>query len=219
MTSILLTHAVVDLDDFQRFIGYPDELKQDQQTTLEEVINAATELLEDRLGRKIKSQTITDEVHSGGELDTYYRDGYVYTHSANYLKLRHFPLITVTGIKFDDVAVSDITEGTTTGYLYAAQDLKDNGLIFRVGGWPIGNRNIKISYTCGWTTVPYFLQQVGKEIAAFLLQKSQFGTARNILINASSDGTKSNSGTPAYRTLDDIWEHFDRELQPYMVRN
>lgn len=219
-TSVLLSHAVITLNQAKRFLGIVDEnLSQDDQSTIEELINAATEFLEDKLGRKIKTQTITDEVHSGRELDTYVRDGYVYTHSANYLKLRHFPMITVTGIKFDDVAVSDITDGTTTGYLYSAQDLKDNGLIFRVGGWPIGDRNIKISYTAGWSTVPYWIQEIAKEIVLFNYQKSQFANARNILINSSSDGTKSASGTPAYRTLEDIFSHFEKQLAPYMVRN
>lgn len=220
-TSVLVSHAVITLDQAKRFLGYgaDDHISQAEQSTIEELINAATEFLEDRLGRKIKTQTITDEVHSGRELGTYYKDGYVYTHSANYLKLRHFPMITVTAIKFDDVAESDITDGTTTGYLYAAQDLKDNGMIFRVGGWPIGDRNIKITYTAGWATVPYWIQQVAKEIVLFEYHKSQFAQARNMLINSSSDGSKSVAGTPVYRSLDEIFSHFEDKLKPYMVRN
>lgn len=217
-TSVLLSHAVITLEQAKRYLGrgVEDQLSQDEQSTIEELINASTETLEDWLGRKIKTQTVTDEVHTLSmelKVDSNGRAYYTYPY---YLQLKHFPMITVTAIKYDDVSQT-ITEGSTSGFYYAAQDLKDEGKIYNASGWPCTPRVVKVTYTAGWTTVPYRIQQFAKEILLFNYQKSLFGTARNILINSSSDGTKSTSGTPAYRSLDEIHEHFMKEMGDLMA--
>lgn len=214
----LLAHAVLTLAETKRFLGLSDTdagdtLSQDETYTLEDLINASTELLEDKLGRKIKSQTITDEVHTLSMIMKVTSEGRAYYTYPTVLQLNNYPMITVTGIKYDDTAITSITEGSTSGFYYAAQDLKDKGQVINVSGWPCTPRTVKISYTAGWATVPYWVKQVAKEMVLFNLQKSNFGTARNILINSSSDGTKSTSGTPSYRSLDDIWNHFEKELE------
>lgn len=214
-TSVLVSHAVITLDQAKRFLGYEDrQLSQAEQSTIEELINGATEILEDTLGRKIKQQTITDEVYTVDAVLKADTLGRAYYTIPTYLQLNNFPLITLTTVKFDDVSQT-ITEGTTTGFYYTAPDLLKEGKIYYSPGWPTAPRTIKITYTCGWATVPYFIQEIAKEIILLNFHKSQFDTARNILINASSDGTKSISGTPSYRTLADIFSHFKEQLAPY----
>ncbi len=217
-TSVILSNAVITLDQAKRYLGFgtEDQLSQAEQSTIEELINASTEILEDWLGRKIKTQTVTDEVHTLSMELKINTLGLAYYTYPLYLQLKNFPMITVTAIKYDDVSQT-ITEGATTGFYYAAQDLKDTGRVYNSAGWPCTPRTIKISYTAGWATVPYRIQQVAKEIMLFNYNKSLFGTSKNLLINASSDGTKSASGTPAYRSLSEIHESFMKEAGDLMA--
>lgn len=221
--SVLLTHAVITLEQAKRHLGLKtdddDSISADEIMTIEELINGATELLEDALGRKIKSQTITDEVHTLSMQLKVDQNGRTYYTYPYYLQLRNFPMITVTGIKYDDTSITSITEGSTSGFYYAAQDLKDEGKVYNSSGWPCSPRTVKISYTAGWATVPYRIQNIAKEIVLFNYHKTQFGNARNILINASSDGVKSNSGTPVYRSLDEIYSHINFELSDLIDLN
>jgi hypothetical protein len=218
MTSVLATNAIITLAQAKRHLGFgnsiDDDLSQDEQTTIEELINAASEYIEDRLGRKIKQQTVTDEVYTVNTVMKVDELGRGYYTIPTYLQLNNFPLITLTSVKFDDITQT-ITEGSTTGFYYTSPDLLKEGKIYYSAGWPTSPRSIKITYTCGYATVPYFFQEIAKEIVLFLAEKSKFNNSRNILINASSDGTKSNSGTPAYRSLSEIWDHFKEQLAPY----
>ena len=217
MASILTSSAVITLKQAKHFLGFgeDDELTQEDIFTIEELINAATEFLEYNLGRKVKSQTVTDEVHTLSTVIRVDNLGRVFNTAPSYLNLDNFPVVSITSIKFDDVA-QIITEGATTGFYYTAPDLLAQGKIFYSAGWPTTPRTIKVTYVSGWSTVPYMFQQFAKEFILFNLQKSQFGNSRNILINASSDGVKSQAGTPSYRSLSDIWAHFEEQLAPYM---
>lgn len=217
-STVLSSNALITLDQAKRYLGFgvEDNLSQAEQSTIEELINASTEILEDWLGRKIKTQTVTDEVHTLSmelKINTLGQAYYTYPY---YLQLKNFPMITVTAVKYDDVSQT-ITEGATSGYYYAAQDLKDTGRVYNANSWPCSPRTIKISYTAGWATVPYRIQQIAKEIMLFNYNKSLFGTSRNLLVNSSSDGTKSTSGTPAYRSLDEIHEYFLKEAGDLMA--
>lgn len=215
MTSVLATNAIITLAQAKRHLGLVDgDLSQDQQTTIEEFINAASEIIEDKLGRKIKQQTVTDEVYTVNTVLKVDELGRGYYVIPTYLQLNNFPVISITSIKFDDVTQT-ITEGTTTGFYYTATDLLKEGKIYYSAGWPTAPRTIKITYVCGYATVPYFFQEMCKEIVLFFAEKSKFENSRNILINASSDGTRSNSGTPVYRSLKEIWDHFKEQLAPY----
>lgn len=217
MASILTSGAVITLKQAKRFLGMgeDDELSQEQISQIEELINTASELLEIKLGRKIAQQTITDEVYTVQETLKIDSTGRSYYTIPTHLQLRNFPVISVSSIKFDDVSQT-ITEGTTTGFYYTSPDLLAEGKIYYAGGWPTLPRTIKITYVAGWATVPYFIQEIAKELILFLSEKSKFGNSRNILVNASSDGVKSTSGTPSYRSLSDIWAHFGEQLEPYM---
>jgi uncharacterized phiE125 gp8 family phage protein len=108
---------------------------------IEFLINAASSAIENHCKRKLKEQTFTDEEYDGNGLKT--------------MHLQQYPVKSITSVTVDDTALA------TDDYKVK----KRNGALIRVGSiWPEGDINILVTYTAGYTFIPYDLELACKHL-------------------------------------------------------
>lgn len=147
---------ITTLELVKEFLGITDTSKD---TFLRHLITRASRFIKTYTGREYASTTYTEEVHSGNGYQKLYLD--------------HYPIISVTEVKEDDVALdSDEYE-----------ILSEEGAIFREAGWTGGSlamadtlstepdpyaetRNLKVTYTAGWASIPDDIVQACLQLVA-----------------------------------------------------
>lgn len=207
-----------DVSDAYGILGISGDAPESQKSFIEDCINMATEDLEQYLNRNLISRTYTDESHSVESEIEYDREGRAYDVAPTTLYLRHYPITAVTSIKFDNEALTNITEGEDTGIWWSASDLANSGRIIYDSGWPCGERRIKITYTAGYTTsnLPYIFRRVGNELIKWHYHKLGYGS--DSLVHAVAQGSIA-PGTGTFRTLDELMTYFAKQLAPYRKIN
>lgn len=107
-----------------------------QDAKVERFINAASSAIENYCSRKFKSQTFTE-----------YHDG----RQSNSILLQQYPATKPTVVAIDGTWAFDSTsELNSNDY-----DVLENGwLTLRSSVFPRGNRNIKVTYVAGYSTIP-----------------------------------------------------------------
>lgn len=117
----------------------------DDQITI--AINSATDAIKHYCNRDLISTTYTNEYYDGNGRDVLY--------------LRNYPITAIASLTVDDIAI------TSAEYL-----IEDQGL-FRIGGWwSSGRRNIKITYTAGYTSIPDELATIASKVAGDILAQA-----------------------------------------------
>lgn len=204
--------------DVYAYLGLEGDVPETQKTVIEDCINSASEDIEQYLNRNIISRTYTDEAHSVCANPQPDREGRVYYVTPKTLYLRNYPVSAITAIKFDNTAVSDITEGVTTGFFYSATDLANIGCIFYESGWPEGENYIKVTYTAGYSVanVPAMIKRVCRELIIWHYSKT--GLGRNTLIFSQAEGSIA-PGTGSFRTPEELMNYFEKQLAPYRSIN
>lgn len=102
------------------------------------LITAASHFMQQFMGRDIVSTTYNDEVYHGN--------------GSAMLTVRQFPIISIAGLSVDGVAISDFSFDSRNVYLKVPL--------------AIGMGNVKITYTAGFATVPFMLQQAAIELVS-----------------------------------------------------
>jgi hypothetical protein len=115
-------------------------------------INAATAAINNYCNRVLTSATYTGEIYDGNDRD--------------YLYLRQYPITAVASITLDDTALT-----VTTDYEIDTQAL------YREDYWTAGRRNIVVTYTAGYTTIPEDLVMAVTHIVADMLASEPVNTA------------------------------------------
>ena len=149
---------------------YLDILSSDtsQDSRVERMINAASDMIERYTSRKIKQQSITE-----------YHDG---KHS-NRLVLREWPALKPSEIKVDSGWVFDSTSVWSTD-TYDIE--RDSVVILKYGTvFPKGSRNIKVTYQGGYATVPSAIEEACLIIVQWL---DGLRTDRRVGVKSKSKG-------------------------------
>lgn len=125
-----------------------DTSNQDHDAELERLIPAVQAFLEEECGRQFEAATVTE-----------YYDGDEWNHL---LVVARPPINSITNI-WDDTTRAFTTPITSTKY-----DIKDDkaGIVRLLDGltFSSGQRNIKITYNGGYTSIPLDLQQAAIEM-------------------------------------------------------
>jgi hypothetical protein len=143
--------GLITLDKLKSKLGITDTT---QDTELQEVIDAITEMIEQITSKKFESTVYTDEKHIGTD--------------TTYLTLRNYPVVSIEKIEIDDLEIDD--------YELLEKD-KKSGRVYREKLWkryayenPINNtqngsvlrsvKNVSVSYTAGYATIPLAVQRI-----------------------------------------------------------
>ena len=131
------------LTNLARVKEYGDIGTSDYDSLLTSLILGVSAGMERYMGRKIVQRTATDEKASPSGLQ-------------NMLPLRYYPIISITSIEEDGVALVEDTD-----FELEEQD-KAGGMVARIvsgeaASWSAGTRNVKATYVHGYATTPYDL--------------------------------------------------------------
>jgi uncharacterized phiE125 gp8 family phage protein len=136
----LASNALTTLEAVKAYLKI-DASDTTDDTLLEDLINAASNAIENYCKRRFKEQIYTDEEYDGNGI--------------KYLQLKQYPVISVDSVTVDDTVL------TTDEYKVR----KSNGTLIRVGSvWPKGDINVLVTYTAGYSQIPYDLELACKHL-------------------------------------------------------
>lgn len=129
---------------------------------LQLLINSTTKYVENYIKRPLDLTEVTLQLNGTG---------------TDVLVLNHYPISSVSSIRVDsNREFASITEIDTDDYYVdteAGRIEKLNGVV-----WPVGRRNVQITYTRGFSAIPDDLSLAGLEIAAIKWNESHQGDKR-----------------------------------------
>jgi hypothetical protein len=135
----------------------------DRDLVLNHYIEGVTRAMQDWMGRDIVQGTVVAEKIDGDGFDT--------------VNTRHWPIISITSLDEDGVALVEDTDFEIT------ENDKADGLVVRISGtatqnWLAGRRNIKLTYDHGFIAVPPSLVQAATAlVVAKFFETRQSGQA------------------------------------------
>lgn len=106
----------------------------------------ATSLIKTWLSRDVLTATYTQRIDGKGNSE---------------VVLANFPVTAVSVVKVNDMAISPSTGSTDAGYQF-----DDNSVSLRAYIFTRGKRNVIVTYTAGYATVPADLEQVCIDLCA-----------------------------------------------------
>lgn len=175
--------CLTTLDQFKDFLGLTST---DEDAQLRAILDSVEQAVESWCRRKFKSATYTE-----------YHDG----HGQKLLILEHRPLTEITGVWVDSQgyyghganAFAGATDEWTLGTDFVPKRLDESesngsllvalkGLGLGSGYWPLGEGNIKVTYTAGYAAIPEDLilavHQLGQSVRN-AAEKGVVGTMRS----------------------------------------
>lgn len=153
MPVSLRTNALLDLETVKRWLQVPTA-DTTQDDILKECINDASDIIEQRTSRKLKSQSVT-EYHTG--------------RNQNRLLFKQWPATAIAEVWIDNDSVfTDLSRKLDSG-LYRISDGIELVLIGRL--FPRGENNVKVVYTAGYSApIPATLERAAKLLVEFFYQ-------------------------------------------------
>ena len=156
----------------------------DLQTLVEEAINAASNRIETACRRTFKQATHTAEVYSGT--------------GSSLLRLRQAPITSVTAVAIggSDLATDSYEiSPSATALVYLGGSLDDLATSALV--WPVGRRNITVSYVAGYVTTPIEVDIACRMLALRIIESKSPRSEEK----ARNDDTDALTGLPK-----DVWD-------------
>ena len=135
---------LTELSKAREWIGIKTEA---DDTLLARLIKAASAFIASFLSRTILSASYVE-----------YRDGA----GGDSMSCLNYPVTAVSGVEINGVAIPLATGTVSYGYQFS-----DKQIILRGYKFTRGKRNVKLSYTAGYATVPLDLEQACLELVAY----------------------------------------------------
>lgn len=147
----LLSYALCSVSDVKELLGIASS-DTSKDNLIKRKINQATELIEGYTGRRFKSTTYTDEVYDGS--------------GTRELVLRNYPVSNLT-LKGRDGSENNPSTSTvdTSQYFIDA----NSGILKALSSFYGTYDRWLVTYTAGYTTIPYDLQEACATLAAHLV--------------------------------------------------
>lgn len=139
----LVSYALTSLDNLKEVLGVTDNA---QDALLTNLINRATDTIESYCGRRFASTAYTDEEYDGT--------------GTRYINAKQYPITALTAYEHNSGA-SGTTDWNTlqNDYIKYIDDGQGPGQFLYDQGFIRGIRNYRFTYTAGYTTIPYDLEQ------------------------------------------------------------
>jgi len=132
-----------DIDQMKLFLGILFDTDTHNEL-LQMLINSSSSYIENYCDRRLKSTAYDKDV--AGDKERTWFDG----DNSKRLFLREYPVTAVSAVEVSGATIS-AAESTdyygSTGYLL----YEDRGELFYDSGWDVGKKNVRVSYTAGYT--------------------------------------------------------------------
>lgn len=143
--------GLITLSKLKNTLGISDTT---QDTELQDIIDSVSDMIESIAGRKLDSTAYTDDKYIGT--------------NTTYLHTRQYPIISIEKIEVDGSEITDfelLEEDKNTGGIYRENTWKrisfENPINNTLNGSPLRTlKNISVSYTAGYASIPLGLQRV-----------------------------------------------------------
>uniref|UniRef100_A0A6M3L4L4 Putative head-tail connector n=1 Tax=viral metagenome TaxID=1070528 RepID=A0A6M3L4L4_9ZZZZ len=141
------------------------------QTMAESLIDQASWFLNTATNRQLKARTQVEYISGDGD---------------QVLILKHPPVATVASI-YDDVSRGFGTATLMSASAYTYDNTTDEGIVWLIGiSATVGTRNVKITYTGGYSTVPYDIEMACIKLVDWWYK--DFSDHRTGFVNATEGG-------------------------------
>lgn len=184
--ATLSDDALVTTDTLESYLGVSGESWDTDETDFAiNLINAASARANNITGRELASRTHTDIILDGTGRDI--------------VVLPQYPVTDVSELRIDvsrEFGSSTVVD--TDDYEYY-----EDGRLFYHSYFPLDRRCVKVTFTAGYTTVPYDLQQAIAETCAYMwkrLKSRAIGT-RSITADGVTTQFEIDIPLPAMRVL------------------
>ncbi len=135
-----------DLTDVPTVAAYLGQDPSQDAALLQTLVTAVSTFIQARIGYDVAPTSYT-ETRSG-------TDGRVFAFA-------YGPVTDVTSLTIDRRIISAVTPGSAVGYSFDSAALYLSGTVF-----PRGHRNVSVTYTAGYETVPADLAEAAVELVA-----------------------------------------------------
>ena len=154
----LVTYALTTLDNLKEVLGITDNSKD---TALDNIINRATDTIESYCGnRRFASTVYANEEYNG--TDTLY------------INAKQYPITALTGYDRNDGNVGNADwNSLQSEYITYADDGQGPGQFYYQYGFPKGASNFRFSYTAGYSTIPYDLEQSCLQLCSWYYKSTE----------------------------------------------
>lgn len=153
---------LITRENLKTYLGITSASEDD---FLDLVVAGVDQLFESLSNRRLESETYTDQVVDGTGTPRLY--------------LPNHPVTAVSEVRVSDAPIAGVNnssefDSTTIWTLHdefeidsLAEDEDNRGLLLAVyGNWPRGIKNIQVTYTAGYTTIPADIKLAAYQIAA-----------------------------------------------------
>lgn len=170
LASVLSSTALTTWARTKLFLGLQDS----DQTVVEYLINAVTEEAERVSGRSLKARTVTKDMDGTGREN---------------LMLPVYPINSVTSLYVDDLRVFGASTELDEDDDFLVYT--DEGMLAHLGsGWPEGRKNVRVTWSGGYSTVPERLQNAVIECVSWNLKRFR-GAGIGVRSTSSPDGVNT----------------------------
>lgn len=146
-----LSPSPLDLTTVANLQGWLNDAQNVSSDTLQRLVTAASQFIQTVLNRTIKSQSYTDVLDGRGTRRIF---------------LGNRPVTAVSSVQVDGLTVPPSPGPGLDGYVWSSSSISLIGYAFTRGAG-----NVVISYTAGYPTVPFDLEQACLELCAFKWRK------------------------------------------------
>ncbi|MCF7949738.1 MAG: hypothetical protein K9L57_10260 [Spirochaetaceae bacterium] len=189
------TLFLVNLTEMKGYLGFTDD-DADRDNQLGLFINLVSSLCELNTDRYFLEQEFT-EYHNGSTSDR--------------ILLHQYPVI------IDESTIQvwiDTDRDFGADTLIDSDDLvldQSNGILYYAGGaWGVGVRHIKVTYTAGYTVIPYALRlSVMEAVAFFWKRKNEKSWGLSSISKGEGSITRFQTALP--ETVKEVWNRYRRE--------
>jgi len=150
----VVAYALVTLDNVKTFLGITGSSKD---AILEMLINMITDHIEKRTGLRFTDTTYSEEEYDGTGVKT--------------LSINNFPITATQAFKLEQNNAwdnSDDWEEVDTDEYWVDND---TGIITKTSVFAKSTKNFRITYSAGYTTIPYDLQLLVMNLISEILNK------------------------------------------------
>ena len=145
--------ALTSRDNLKQVLGITTNTDND---LLDNIINRATYIIESYCGnRRFKSTAYTNQEYDGTD--------------TNYINAKHYPITAMTAYEKNYGNVGDTDWESLQGeYIKYIDDGEGPGQFYYKFGFLKGVRNYRFSYTAGYSTIPYDLEQACLDLCVWI---------------------------------------------------